>query len=49
MVLLKNHDPMTVFDTNYKCSPKVHKQISDKAFDVQDSTGKVRHVSKQHL
>ena len=49
MVLLKNHAPTTAFDIEYKTSYRICKQISDKVFDIQDNTGKVRHTSIQHL
>ena len=49
MVLLKNHAPANAFDTKYKPSFRICKWISNKALDVQDSAGKVRHVSIQHL
>ena len=46
---LKDHLPTNAFDTKYKPSFRICKWISDKAFDVQDSAGKVRCVSIQHL
>ena len=49
MVILKNHVPTVALDTKYKPSFKICKSISDKAFDVQDSIGKIRCVSIQHL
>ena len=49
MVLMKNHSPKDAFDSKYKPSFRICKKISDKAFDVQDSAGKVRQVSIQHL
>ena len=39
-----SYTPTSVFDTKYEPSFKTCKWISDKAFDVQDSTEKVRHV-----
>ena len=42
MVLIKNHTPKDAFDSKYKPSFCICKRILDKAFDVQDSTGKVR-------
>ena len=44
MVLSKNHVATNAFDTNYKPSFRICKCIFDKAFVVQDSAGKVRHV-----
>ena len=49
MILLKNHASTNAFDTKYTPSFRICKWISDKAFDVQESTGKVRHESIQHL
>ena len=45
MVLLKNNAPTNAFYSKYKPSFRICKQISDKAFDVHNSTGKVRHMS----
>ena len=45
MVLLKNHTPTIAFDSKYKPIYRICKQISDKTFDIQDCTGKVRHLS----
>ena len=39
MILLKNHAPTDAFDAKYKHKFRICKQISDKAFDVQDSAG----------
>ena len=44
-----DHTPKDTFDSKYKPSFIICKKISDKASDVQDSTGKVRGVSIQHL
>ena len=49
MVLIRNQPPKDAFDPEYKHSFRICKKISDKAFDVQDSAGKVRWVSVQHL
>ena len=49
MVLLKNHVPTNAFHAKYKSSFRICKCISDKAFDVQDSAGKVRCLSIHHL
>ena len=49
MVLQKSHAPNDTFDTKYKPSFSICKWISDKAFDIQESTGKVICVSIQHL
>ena len=49
MVLLKNDVPTNTIDIKNKPSFRICKQISDKAFDVQESAGKVRCVSMQHL
>ena len=49
MALLKNHTPTLGCDVIYKPSYIICKQLSDKAFDVQDNTGRVRQVSSQHL
>ena len=38
MVLLKKHIPTTQLDVKYKTSYWICKWISDKAFDIQDST-----------
>ena len=40
---------MNSYDTKYKPSFRICEQISDKVFDVQDSTGKVRHMCVQYL
>ena len=42
MVLIKNHTTKDAFDSKYKPSFRIWKKISDKAFDVKDSAGKVR-------
>ena len=42
MVLIKNHTTKDTFDSKYKPSFRICKKILDKAFDVQDSIGKVR-------
>ena len=49
MVLLENHVPNSAFNTKNKPSFRICKWIFDKAFVVQESAGKVRHVSIQHL
>ena len=49
MVLIMNHTTKDVFDSKYKYSLQICKKILDKAFDVQDSAGKVRQVSVQQL
>ena len=49
LVTLKNDPPANALGTNYKPSFRICKCISDKAFDVQDSTGKVICLSLQHL
>ena len=49
MVLLKNHTLTKGFDVKYKTSYRICKWLLDKAFDIQDNTGKVRCVSIQHL
>ena len=49
MVLIMNVAPTIALDTNYKPGFRICKWISDKAFDVQYSAGKVRCVSIQHL
>ena len=49
IVLMKNHTPKDTFDSKYKPSFRICKKISDKAFDIQNSAGKVRWVSIQHL
>ena len=49
MVLLKNHTPTTTLDVKYSTSHWICKQLSDKAFDIKDSSGKVRHASIRHL
>ena len=48
MVLIKSHTPKDTFDSQYKPSFQICKRIWDKAFSIQDSTGKVRQVSIQH-
>ena len=40
--------PTTAFDSKYKPNYRICKWLSDKAFDVQDNTGKVRHTSIQY-
>ena len=42
MVLVKNYTPKDAFDSKYIPSFRICKNISDKVFDLQDSTGKVR-------
>ena len=42
MVLIKSHIPKDTFDSKYNPGFRICKKIEDKAFDVQDSTGKVR-------
>ena len=42
MALLKNHTQTTAFDVKYKNSYQICRQLSYKAFDIQDNTGKVR-------
>ena len=49
MVLIQNHTPKDTFDSKYKTSFRICKKFSNKVFDVQDSTGKVRLMSIQHL
>ena len=49
MVLLKSHAPTSVFGIKYKPSSRICKWISNKAFDLEDSAGKVRCVAIQHL
>ena len=41
-VLFKNHTQTNAFDSKYKASFRACKRISDKGFDVQDITGKIR-------
>ena len=41
--------PTAALGSKYKPSFRICKRLSDKAFDVQDSTGKIRHVSIEHL
>ena len=49
MVLVKNYTPKDALDSKYKHSFRICKNILDKAFDVQYSTGTVRQVSIQLL
>ena len=49
MVLLENHTLTTAFDSKCKTRYRICKCICNKAFDIQDSTGKVRCISVQHL
>ena len=49
MALVRNHTPKDTLYLKYKPSFRICKKILDKAFDVQDSAGKVRQVSIQHL
>ena len=49
MVLLRNLIPKDTLDLKYKPSFRICKKISDKDFDIQDNSGKVKHVSMQHL
>ena len=49
MMLLKKHTPIDDFNTKHKPSFKICNRISDKAFDVQDSTGMNRWISLQYL
>ena len=42
MLLIKNHIPRDAFVLKYKASFRIYKKNLDKAFDVQDSAGKVR-------
>ena len=41
MVFIKNHTPNDTFDLKYKSSFQICKRILDKAFNIQNSTGKV--------
>ena len=43
------HTLTTAFDVKYKPSYRICKWLSNKAFNIQDNTGKVRHTSIQHL
>ena len=45
VVPLKCHTLTTAFDVKYKTSYIIYKHHSEKAFDIQDNTGKVRHAS----
>ena len=49
MVLLKNHTLNTAFDIKCQTSYQICKWPSDKAFDIQDNTGKYRHMFIQYL
>ena len=49
VVLLKNNVLTNAFDTKHKPRLRICKQISDKSFDAQDSSGEVSSVSIQHL
>ena len=49
MVLIKKYTPKDAFDSKYNPSFRICKKSSDKVFDVEDSAGKVRWVSIQHL
>ena len=40
---------MEPFDTKYKPSFRICESVSDKDVNAQDSTGKIRQVSIQHL
>ena len=49
-VLLRNHTPPKKnIDSKYKTSFQICKKFSDKAFEVQDTLGKVKWVSIQDL
>ena len=49
LVLTKNQTPQSPFDAVYKPSYLIIKKISDKSFDLQDPTGKVKRVSTRNL
>ena len=49
LMLIKNQTPQSPFDARYKPSYRIIKKISDKSFDMQDPTGKVKGVSARHL
>ena len=49
MVLLKNHVPANAFNIKYKPSFRIYKQIYGKAFGVQGSARRVRHMFLQHF
>ena len=49
LVLIKNQTSQSQFNAKYKPSYQTIKKIGDKAFDVQDPTGKVKRVSAWHL
>ena len=42
LVLVKNQAPQSIFDAKYKPGYCIVKKIGDKAFDVQDPTGKIK-------
>ena len=42
MVLLRNHTPKDTFNSEYKQSFQICKNISDRIFEVQDNLGKVK-------
>ena len=48
-MLIKNKTPLLPFNAKYKPSYQIIKQIGDKSFDVQDTTGKVKRVSARPL
>ena len=44
LILIKNQAPQTPFDVKYKPIYCIVKKIDEKAFDVQDPTGRINKV-----
>ena len=49
LILIKNQAPQSAFDTKYKPSFCIVKKIREKAFYVQDPTGKIKTLSAEHI
>ena len=49
LILIKNQAPQSALDMKYKPSYHIVKKIEEKAFDVQNPTGKIKRVSAEHV
>ena len=49
LILIKSQAPHSTCDVKYKPSYHIVKKIEEKAFDVQDPTGKKKRVSAEHV
>ena len=49
LILIKTQAPHSTFVVKYKPVYCIVKKIGEKAFDVQDQTGKIKRVSSEHI